>query len=121
MLDNDSTTFYTSGIAQKANDWIGVDLRDVRDVTEISILQGRNSKDDVDYFDHAIVECSADGKTWKALTGELDKQYIIHWQGAPEKSTLRTPETTGLQTHQLCVCPLVRRQPATSGKHGILT
>ena len=86
MFDNDSTTFYTSGIAQKANDWIGVDLRDVRDVTEISILQGRNSKDDVDYFDHAIVECSADGKTWKALTGELDKQYIIHWQGAPEKA-----------------------------------
>lgn len=25
-------------------------------------------------------------KTWKALTGELDKQYIIHWQGAPEKA-----------------------------------
>ena len=58
----------------------------MRDVTEISILQGRNSKDDVDYFDHAIVECSADGRTWKALTGELDKQYIIHWQGAPEKA-----------------------------------
>lgn len=86
MLDNDSTTFYTSGIAQKPNDWIGVDLRDVRDVTEISILQGRNSKDDVDYFDHAVVECSTDGKTWKALTGELNKQYVIHWQGAPEKA-----------------------------------
>lgn len=86
MLDNDSTTFYTSGIAQKPNDWIGVDLRDVRDVTEISILQGRNSKDDVDYFDHAVVECSADGQNWKALTGELDQQYIIHWQGGPEKA-----------------------------------
>lgn len=86
MLDNDSTTFYTSGIAQKPDDWIGVDLRDVRDVTEISILQGRNSKDDVDYFDHAVVECSTDGKTWKALTGELNKQYVIHWQGAPEKA-----------------------------------
>ena len=86
MLDNDSTTFYTSGIAQKPDDWIGVDLRDVRDVTEISILQGRNSKDDVDYFDHAVVECSTDGKTWKALTGELNKQYVIHWEGAPEKA-----------------------------------
>ncbi|WP_308763080.1 beta-N-acetylglucosaminidase domain-containing protein [uncultured Bacteroides sp.] len=86
MFDNDSTTFYTSGIAQKPNDWIGVDLRDVRDVTEISILQGRNSKDDVDYFDHAVVECSADGQNWKALTGELNQQYIIHWQGAPEKA-----------------------------------
>ena len=86
MLDNDSTTFYTSGIAQKPDDWIGVDLRDVRDVTEISILQGRNSKDDVDYFDHAVVECSTDGKTWKALTGELNKQYVIHWEGASEKA-----------------------------------
>lgn len=86
MLDNDSTTFYTSGIAQKPDDWIGVDLRDVRDVTEISILQGRNSKDDVDYFDHAVVECSTDGKTWKALTGELNKQYVIHWEGAPKKA-----------------------------------
>ena len=86
MFDNDSTTFYTSGIAQKPNDWIGVDLRDVRDVTEISILQGRNSKDDVDYFDHTVVECSADGQNWKALTGELNQQYIIHWQGAPEKA-----------------------------------
>ena len=86
MFDNDSTTFYTSGIAQKPNDWIGVDLRDVRDVTEISILQGRNSKDDVDYFDHAVVECSADGQNWKALTGELNQQYIIHWQGTPEKA-----------------------------------
>ena len=39
---------------KKEGDWIGVDLRDIRDVTEISILQGRNSVDDVDYFDHAI-------------------------------------------------------------------
>ena len=43
MLDNDTTTYYTSGIGQKEGDWIGVDLRDIRDVTEISILQGRNS------------------------------------------------------------------------------
>lgn len=81
MLDNDTTTFYTSGIGQKGGDWIGVDLRDVRDVTEVSILQGRNSVDDVDYFDHAILECSADGKTWTPLIGELTKQYVINWKG----------------------------------------
>lgn len=81
MLDNDTTTFYTSGIGQKDGDWIGVDLRDVRDVTEVSILQGRNSVDDVDYFDHAILECSADGKTWTPLIGELTKQYVINWKG----------------------------------------
>lgn len=86
MLDNDSTTFYTSGIGQKDGDWIGVDLRDVRDVTEVSILQGRNSVDDVDYFDHAALECSVDGRTWVPLIGELTKQYVIHWQGEPVKA-----------------------------------
>lgn len=86
MFDNDTATFYTSGISQKPNDWIGVDLRSVRDVSEISILQGRNSVDDVDYFDHAILEYSADGKTWKPLTEELEKQYVINWTGEPVKA-----------------------------------
>ena len=86
MLDRDTTTYYTSGMAQKAGDWIGVDLRTIRDVSEISILQGRNSVDDVDYFDHAILECSEDGKIWKPLTEELKQQYIIQWQGEAVKA-----------------------------------
>ena len=86
MLDNDTTTYYTSGIGQKEGDWIGVDLRDIRDVTEISILQGRNSVDDVDYFDHAILECSADGKTWTPLIKEFNKQYVINWKGDAVKA-----------------------------------
>lgn len=86
MFDNDSATYYTSGMSQKPGDWIGVDLRAVRDVSEISILQGRNSVDDVDYFDHAILECSEDGKTWKPLTEEMTQQYVIHWTGAPVKA-----------------------------------
>lgn len=79
MLDNDSTTHYTSGAAQKAGDWIGVDLRAVRDVYDINILQGRNSVDDVDYFDNVVLECSEDGKTWTALTDDMQKTYIINW------------------------------------------
>ena len=86
MLDRDTTTYYTSGMAQKAGDWIGVDLRTIRDVSEISILQGRNSVDDVDYFDHAILEYSEDGKIWKPLTEELKQQYIIQWQGEAVKA-----------------------------------
>ena len=39
MLDNDSTTFYTSGVPQRKDSWIGLDLRTLRDVSEISILQ----------------------------------------------------------------------------------
>lgn len=86
MLDNDSVSHYTSGMPQRPGDWIGVDLRATRDVSEISILQGRNSKDDVDYFDHAILECSVDGKTWHSLIDDMHKQYIIHWKGTPLKA-----------------------------------
>lgn len=86
MLDGNPETYYTSGMAQKPGDWIGVDLRDIRDVTEINILQGRNSVDDVDYFDHAVLEASADRKTWTPLIGELDRQYEINWTGEPVKA-----------------------------------
>lgn len=81
MFDNDSTTYYHSGTGQHTDDWVGADLGCVRPVHEVRILQGRNSVDDVDYFDHAILECSEDGKTWTALTGELNKQYVIYWKG----------------------------------------
>lgn len=83
MFDNDSTTFYTSGVSQRRGSWIGADLGSVREVSEINILQGRNSKDDVDYFDHAILEYSADGRTWLPLTDSLRKQYVIRWSGDP--------------------------------------
>ncbi len=81
MFDNDSTTYYHSGSGQNTGDWVGADLGCVRPVHEVRILQGRNSVDDVDYFDHAILEYSEDGNTWLPLTGELDKQYVINWKG----------------------------------------
>lgn len=81
MFDNDSATYYTSGISQKEGDWIGVDLRDVRDVGEVFILQGRNSVDDVDFFDHATLECSADGRAWTPLIADLAGQYEVRWRG----------------------------------------
>ncbi len=83
MFDNDSTTYYTSGTAQTPGSWIGVDLGMVTPVREIFILQGRNSVDDVDYFDHAALQCSADGKTWTTLIDDMQKQYIIKWAGEP--------------------------------------
>ncbi|MGL4851867.1 MAG: beta-N-acetylglucosaminidase domain-containing protein [Phocaeicola sp.] len=83
MFDNDTTTHYTSGVAQKTGNWIGADLRAVREVSEISIIQGRNSVDDVDYFDNTILEYSVDGKSWKPLTDELEQCYIINWSGEP--------------------------------------
>ena len=88
MFDNDSTTFYHSGVGQskKGGDWFGVDLGAVKDVWEVKIMQGRNSVDDVDYFDHARLEYSADGKTWNALIDEMEKQYNINWKGEAVKA-----------------------------------
>ena len=86
MFDNDSTTYYTSGIAQKTGDWIGIDLGSVRNISDISILQGRNSVDDVDYFDHALLEYSEYGTAWTPLSKELKKQYVIQWNGEPVKA-----------------------------------
>lgn len=86
MFDNDSTTFYTSGTSQNNQSWIGADLGCTKEITEISILQGRNSVDDVDYFDNTVVEYSEDGQSWTTLTDSLQKQYVINWSGTPVKA-----------------------------------
>ena len=52
-------------------------IEQARNISDISILQGRNSVDDVDYFDHALLECSEDGTAWTPLSKELKKQYVI--------------------------------------------
>lgn len=83
MLDGDTATHYTSAQSQSEGDWIGIDAGKVINVEEITILQGRNSVDDVDYFDHAILEASADGQTWTALSEPLVKTYEIRYSGEP--------------------------------------
>ena len=55
----------------------------LREVSEVTILQGRNSTDDVDCFDHARLEYSADGRTWHPLLDDLRRQYVIEWRGEP--------------------------------------
>ncbi|MDE5554264.1 MAG: beta-N-acetylglucosaminidase domain-containing protein, partial [Muribaculaceae bacterium] len=83
MLDGDTATFYTSAYAQKKGDWIGVLMPETTAVSEVHIRQGRNSVDDVDFFDLAVVEYSADGKEWKALTDTLTNTYDIVWTSEP--------------------------------------
>ncbi|MBD5308437.1 MAG: beta-N-acetylglucosaminidase [Bacteroides sp.] len=83
MLDNDTTTFYTSSVGQKAGDWIGLDMGEIIPVDSVNIRQGRNSVNDVDYFDNVALEVSADGKTWSALTPDMQTTYDIVWSGEP--------------------------------------
>ena len=83
MFDYDQTTFFNSGDSQKEGHWIGVDLGGVRPVGEVQILQGKNSVDDNDYFDRAVIEVSADGKSWQTVTEPLEGLYEITWKGGP--------------------------------------
>ena len=83
MFDNDPETYYHSGQAQRTDDFIGADMGIVREVREVRITQGRNSVDDVDYFDHCILEYSTDGQTWRALTEPMQGIYDIVWKGEP--------------------------------------
>ena len=81
MFDNDPETYYHSGQAQGTDHFLGVDLGVVRPVREVRIIQGRNSVDDVDYFDHCVLEYSVDGETWMALTEPMQGVYDIEWRG----------------------------------------
>ena len=80
MLDNNPDTYYTSAYGQVYGDWIGLDLGEIRPVEEVEVIQGRNSTDDVDYFDNTILEASPDGKEWVALTDSLQNTYEIRWR-----------------------------------------
>ena len=83
MFDNDPETYYHSGEGQRTNDFVGVDLGIVRSVQHVRVVQGRNSVDDVDYFDHCVVEYSVDGIDWISLTEPLKGVYEIEWKGEP--------------------------------------
>ena len=50
------------------------------------IIQGRNSVDDVDYFDNVVVEYSSDGQTWTPLMEPMQGVYDIVWKGEPFKA-----------------------------------
>ena len=83
MFDNDLETYYHSGQAQRTDDFVAADMGIVREVRELRIIQGRNSVDDVDYFDNVIVEYSADGEERIALTEPMEGVYDILWKGEP--------------------------------------
>lgn len=83
MLDGDTKTYYTSATAQKNGSWVGVDLGEIKDVTQIYIEQGRNNVDDVDYFDRAKLEVSKDGENWTMIKDDMTKQYVIELEIAP--------------------------------------
>ena len=66
MFDGDENTSTKWNVVQQKDDYFGVDLGVVKKVTDISIVQG-NTDSDHDYFHKAVLEYSADGKTYTQL------------------------------------------------------
>ncbi len=83
MFDGNPETFWTSARSQGENDWVGVDLGDLRMVDSIYVQQGRNSVDDVDFFDNVVLQASPDRRVWTELTEPLVNTYEISWSGKP--------------------------------------
>ena len=76
MFDGDLTTYAQWTVDQQQNDYIGVDLGIVKTVTDIRIVQA-NSDTHHDYFHKAVLEYSADGKTFTQLGEQYDDTYYI--------------------------------------------
>lgn len=119
MLDGDSTTYYHSGAGQKAGHWIGLDLGTVRPVEEVTVIQGRNSVNDVDYFDNVILEASADGKQWTALTDSLKGVYDILWAGEPVNARYVRITKLPSEKQSWCAVRTFEVNPATAERVGM--
>lgn len=83
ITDQDINTYYHSAMAQKAGDWVGLDLGKETEIKHLVIRQGRNEPNDVDYFDNARVEISLDNQNWQTLLDNLVQQYEIVYEGTP--------------------------------------
>lgn len=66
-VDGDTSTYMSleSG-EQKVDDYYGVNLGKVTEITEVNILQGSNDGDH-DIFHYCVLEASEDGKEWVTL------------------------------------------------------
>lgn len=121
MFDNDPETYYHSGEAQRTDHFVGADMGVVREVREVRIIQGRNSVDDVDYFDHCIVEYSKDGQEWIALTEPMQGVYDIEWKGEPFEARyvgirkLESQKRNWLAIREFAINPVTKEQYGEDG------
>ena len=121
MFDNDIETYYHSGEGQRTDHFVGADMGVVREVREIRIIQGRNSVDDVDYFDHCILEYSKDGKEWIALTEPMQGVYEIEWKGEPFEARyvgirkLESQKRNWLAIREFAINPVTKQEYGIDG------
>lgn len=75
MFDGSDATAASFAGTQLQGDYLGVDLGSVKTVSSVQVLQGADDEDQ-SYFHDAVLECSADGENWTALTARADSCRI---------------------------------------------
>ena len=80
LFDGDLNTSTQWNVVQQKDDYFGVDLGNVRTVTDITIVQG-NTDSDHDIFHKAVLEYSTDGKTFTQLGEQYNDAYRIELDG----------------------------------------
>lgn len=80
IFDGDTSTSAQWNVNQKKDDYYGVDLGRVMNVTDITILQG-NTDTDHDYFHKAVLEYSEDGVNFTQIGEQYDDQVSIAVDG----------------------------------------
>jgi hyaluronoglucosaminidase len=66
MTDGDTGTYFWSGAAPNAGDWVGVDFGEPRPIGDVDVLMGKSGSPD-DYIHAGTLEYSTDGDSWTPL------------------------------------------------------
>lgn len=75
MLDGNLNTYFWSNSNPAVGDVLGVDLNEVRKVTNVQVSMGKSGSLS-DYIHHGILEYSADGANWTPLATLEDQSEI---------------------------------------------
>ncbi len=80
ICDGNKSSFWHSGVAGKAGDWVGVDYGAQVPIRSISIATGRKSDDKSDYVAKGQIEVSQDMQKWVPLGSETVGTEV-EWKG----------------------------------------
>ena len=102
MVDGDPNTYYWSSAAPAAGDYVGVDLGAARPVTGIDITMSKATSPN-DYIHQGVLEYSADGSTWTALTTVAEQPHVSAAVPSGTKARYVRLRATASQTNWVVV------------------
>ncbi|WP_327351668.1 beta-N-acetylglucosaminidase domain-containing protein [Streptomyces sp. NBC_01304] len=102
MSDGDDATYYWSNGAPKAGTSIGLDLRRSRELGAVRLAMGKAGSTN-DYLHEGVLEYSADGKEWKALTTFSGKAEVTFTPPAGTEARYVRARATAGQDYWLVV------------------